>query len=204
VDGARRLRAYVRCEARHDLLGQPTGMQRSRSHAPGFARGHVATGQGQGAQMADARAVGAIDQQHFTAPGSAVRAQAHAIQRDADHRARRVAFLDVSCAMFGQHRRDMGVVVLHGNGADPLFVRQPQGQVGAEEVRVQVVGHGVDASAFLRQQCAHGLLQCLAGCGVGQVAMLRGPQRPERRLCVEQTGGVFQERAAGQDACHVF
>ena len=69
--------------------------------------------------MTNTLTTGALHQQHFTTPGHAIRAQTHAIQRDADHRTRRVAFHVTLCAVLCQHRRDMGMVVLHGNGADP-------------------------------------------------------------------------------------
>ena len=197
-DGARGLFTDHGAESGHDLVCIAAGVQGRCSHAPGFSGSRIATGQGQWQQVTQPLKTLAVYQQDLAAPGQAIGAQTHAVQRYAKHRVHHV----VKCAVLGQHCCDMGVVVLHCNGADTVFVRQPQGQVGAEEVWVQVVGHGIDGTPCPRQQRAHGLLQRLAGSGVGQVAMQHGPQRRAGCLGVEQTGGILEECATGQNACH--
>jgi hypothetical protein len=129
------------------VIGHAAVVQQGDCHASGFLRGFVATGQGQRAQVAQAFTAGAIYQQHVTAPCGVVRAQPHAIERDADHWAIHV--------VLSQHGGDVGVVVLHGDGGHAQFIRQAQGELGAEEVGVQVVCDGVDGSGGLCQQLLH-------------------------------------------------
>ena len=59
------------------------------------------------AQVARRSIAGAVDAQQFAAPGAAVVAEADAVEREPEHRS-----VD---AMLGQHRRDVRVVVLHGD-----------------------------------------------------------------------------------------
>ena len=194
LHGTRRRFAHHGREARLDLLGLAAGVQQGRRHAPGFARRHIAAGQRERRQMPHALTARAVHPQQFAAPGRAVPPQAHAVERESDHRPVH--------AVLGQHRRRVGMVVLHRHGGQAALPRQAQRQAGAEEVRVQVVRHGVQRRAGARQQVLHRLLQRRAGGRVGQVAMHGGPQRRLGRLGIEQAGAVFQEGPAGQDACH--
>ena len=194
LHGTRRRVAHHGREARHDLLGLAAGVQQGRRHAPRLTRGHVTTRQGQGPQVAHALAARAVHPQQFASPGSAIQPQAHAIEREGDD--------GLLHTVLGQHRRRVGMVVLHRHGGHATLPGQAQRQAGAEEVRVQVVRHGVQRRAGARQQVLHRLLQRRAGGRVGQVAMHGGPQRRLGRLGIEQAGAVFQEGPAGQDACH--
>ena len=90
--------------------------------------------------------VRAIHPQHFAAPRGSVGAQAKAVQREGNDR--------VANALFGQHRPDMGMVVLQGMGRNGQALRQLGGELRAVEVGVQVVGHGVQWST---RQCQQGL-----------------------------------------------
>ncbi len=71
---------------RGDLRLAPAARQRRRRHAPRLARGDVAAGQAQRHQMSQALAARAVDAQQLAAPGAAVAAQTHAVEREAEHR----------------------------------------------------------------------------------------------------------------------
>jgi hypothetical protein len=64
---------------RQGSSGQP--VPQAHGHAPWLARGLVATGQRQGGDVAHALATGPFQHHQFAAPGTAVLAQAIAVQR---------------------------------------------------------------------------------------------------------------------------
>jgi hypothetical protein len=147
-------------------------MQGGRSQAPGLARGHIAPRQAQWGQVAQARPLCAIHPQQLATPGHAVGAQAHPIERQADHR-------DLD-AMLGLQCCNVRMVVLHAHGGHAQFMRPSLGQLGAEEIGVQVVGDGVDAATTIaltawpvgqqgRQRC----LQRFTLRGLCEIAMQR-------------------------------
>eukprot|EP01036_Dinobryon_divergens_P040971 gene40971-54258_t len=70
---------------------------------------------------------------------------AHAIEREADHRAVE--------AVFRHHGGDVRMVVLHTDGGHAQGVRQLQREAGAEEIGVQVVRHRAH-----RRSAARGML----------------------------------------------
>ncbi len=82
-------------------------MQRRRRQPPGFAGGSVAAGQRKRSQMAETLEVRAVHSQQFAAPDAAVQAESDAIKSQTQH--------GFSQAVFRHDRRDMGVVVLHGD-----------------------------------------------------------------------------------------
>jgi hypothetical protein len=184
-------RAHQRAKARHDLVGAPQRVQRAGGHAPRFARGAVAAGQGQRGQMAQARPARAVEPEQLAAPWRAVRAQSDAVQRQPDHRA-----FD---AVFGDHGGDVRVVVLHADGGHVQRGGHLDRQPGAEEIRVQVMSdglHGRACRAGLLRQLPGRAFQRRASLGVVQVAMHR---RPVRAAAMPPAGGILEPGAEGQD-----
>ena len=117
------------------------------------------------------------------------RAQADAVQRQAEQRA--------SHAVLGGDGRDVRVVVLHRMRRQRAAGRELEREAGAEEVRVQVVRHGLRPHVEHRAQVLDHLDQRVAGGGVVQVADMR---RQEGLVAARDAHGVLQPGAGGQHA----
>ena len=177
-------------EALCDLARAPGQMQHRRRHAPGLARGTVAAGQAQRAQAAQTLELSACDDQQLATPGFAVGAEANAVERQAEHRAR------VEAAVLGQHRADVGVVVLHADRRHAQARGGGERDAGGVEVRMQVVGDGAHWPRGSREQGLHRRLD--AGAGVRAVEVPEvGAEGPAVR--VEQAGRVLEPGAEGED-----
>lgn len=144
---ARGTRTHGANEALTDLAPTAQRVERRRSHPPGLACRHIASGQCQRPEAAEALPFGGVDPQQFTTPGGAVGAQADAVQRQADDR-----LID---AMLGHHRRDVGVVVLDADRGNPQLRGQRHRQAGAVEIGVQVVRDRSHRPAGSAQQRLH-------------------------------------------------
>ena len=138
-------------------------------HPPRLAHGAVAAGQAHGPQMAGAlEAVEAAGQQ-LAAPHRAVGAVAGAVVDRPDRRP--------ALAVLGQHRRQVGVVVLHAHVRDVLAGER----VGRRQVvGVQVVGDDLrrDREEPLEVRDAHG--EGAQGLLVAQVADVVARPRARR------------------------
>ena len=177
-------------EAPGDLVAAPAGVQDRGGHAPGLARRAVAAGQAQRAQVAEANALAARHPQQLAAPGLAVGAEADPVERQAEHRAR------VEAAVLGEHRADVGVVVLHADRRHVQARGERAGDAGGVEVGVEVVGDRAHGCGRLREQGQRGRLHRAAGVGVVEVAEVGAELRAAVR---EQACGVLEPSAEGED-----
>ena len=123
---------------------------------------------------------GGIAAQDFAAPGGAVAAQAHAVQRQADDAA--------AAALFGQHAGDVGVVMLHADGRHAELGGQLSGHLGRRKVGVQVVRHRGDRAAGAGHERADRFGQRDGRPRRPQVAMQR---RPDGALAFDQAGRIL-------------
>lgn len=138
-----------RPDARREAGSNPvTGTERvqgGRRHAPRLACRGIAAGQRQRPQASQALPAMAADPQQFAAPGGAVGAESDAVERQADD-----GFVQ---AVFGHHRRDVRMVVLHRDGRHAPFVRQRDGDARAVEVGMQVMRHGRHRRPGFAREC---------------------------------------------------
>jgi hypothetical protein len=88
-----------------------------------------------------------VDDQNFPAPGRGIAAQPDAVKRYADH-----GMMD---AMLSQDCGDVCVMVLHAECWYAMRMGQPQRQLRAEKVGMQVVGDCVNRPVVLCQQLLH-------------------------------------------------
>ena len=180
----------ARLDPRQRRRGGALDLDQPRAgHAPRLAHGAVAAGQAHGPQMAGAlEAVEAAGQQ-LAAPHGAVEAVAGAVVDRPDRRP--------ALAVLGQHRRQVGVVVLHAHVGDVLAGER----VGRRQVvGVQVVGHDLrrDREEPLEVRHAHG--EGAQGLLVAQVADVVA--RPCARA-LGQAEGALELGSAGQQLARV-
>lgn len=137
--------------------------------------------------MTEAFAGAAVHQQQFATPRLAIIAQADAVQRQADGGPVR--------AVLGQHRSDVGVMVLHGDGGHGPFRRQFRPVARAEEFRMQVVGDEPRLDVQHLPQMGHRLDHRLTGGGVVEIAHMLGN---EGFVTAGQAHGVLEVAAQRQ------
>ena len=117
--------------------------QIAQAETPGFANSPVATREWNVPKMRAALKSGEIGHQKFAAPNLAVGAEARSIKGHADH--------FVGDPILGHATRDVRVMVLD---ADLLNIRHLQRQLGAEILRMQIVGDGAWARCGRAASCA--------------------------------------------------
>lgn len=148
-------------------LGAPAkSMQGACCHAPGLAGSAITAGQGELVEVPESLPPGAMQPQQFAAPGTAIRAQTHAVEGQSDHR--------LVKTVFGQHGRDVCLVVLHAKGRHTEQRGLFDGEAGAEEIGVQIVRNGLHrptGGLGLPQQRLHRVFQRLAGVRIAKIAM---------------------------------
>ena len=98
--------------------------------------------------------------------------------------------------MLGQHRADVGVVVLHADRRHAQARGGGERDAGGVEVRMQVVGDGAHWPCGSREQGLHRRFDVGAGVRVVEVAEV-GAEGPAVR--VEQAGRVLEPGAEGED-----
>ncbi len=179
--------ADQRPEPGEDFSVAPQQVQCRSGQAPGFTGSHIAAGQRQRQQMAESAPGIAGHPQQLAAPGCAVAAKAHTVQRQAEYRPVE--------AMFGHQRGNVRVVMLHRHGGYLEFFRQRHRQLRTVEIRVQVVGDGLGRDFSTRQERIQRRFQLQAALRVAQVTVQR---RPQHLIALQQAGGVLQPCATGQ------
>ena len=118
-------------KAGFDFFRTPEAMQYRRGHSPRLTRGAITARQRQGCKRTDSQKIGSPGAQQFAPPGSAVAAQPDAVQRQPERR--------LAKAVFGHHRYQMGVVMLHWNRRQTTCPGKIGGETGGLEVGMQVV-----------------------------------------------------------------
>ena len=83
--------------------------------------------------MAEALEARALEAQQFAAPGLTVAAQTDAVHGQTEYRLDEIEF--------GADRGNVRVVMLHAERRNPPPLGDLRGKPGAEEIRMQVVGH---------------------------------------------------------------
>ena len=112
----------------------PAGPQVRQRHASRLAHSRIAAGQGHIGQV-EAPLVAAIAaQQHFAAPDGAIRAVAGAVKAQPDDRLAAVP------AVIGQAGGQVGMVMLHLDQGQILFVGALLGVAGGQVIGMQVAG----------------------------------------------------------------
>ncbi len=160
--GRHRRRGRLVGEACRDFVAASEQRERRRGHAPWLARRAVAAGQCQRPQPAGARERPAVDQQQLAAPRGSIGAQAHAIQRQPQHRR-----LD---AMLGQHCRHVRMVVLDRTQRHARRPAKFTGEARAVELRMQVVRDDGRSHVDDRHQVGGRAFQRHAGGRIVEVA----------------------------------
>ena len=140
-------------------------VQHGSRHAPGFARGLVAAGQRQWAQLADAFESCVLYAQQFTAPGHAIGAEPDAIERQPEHRP--------ALPVFRANGRDVRMVVLHRDRGQAVARGEGQRGTRAVVVGVQVVRDDGGLDVDQVEHAFDRFVEKVAGRGIVQVADMR-------------------------------
>ena len=130
----------------------------------------------------------ALDEEELATPGAAVVAEPEAVEREPERGA--------GPAVLGQHRGDVRVVVLHGEGREARAERPPR----REELRVQIVHHQLRRDLEGAREVRDGLLEKEVGLHVVEIAEVL---RHVGAVAAHEAHGVLLVRAHGQYAVGV-
>ena len=186
--GGDRRRGGLVAKALNDLAVATTSRERRGGHSPRLACGAIAARQAQRRNAPEALARGAVYPQQFAAPGRAVGAEADAVECQADDRPIET--------MFGHHRGDVGVMVLHAPGRDAPSGRETRGVARAPEIGMQVVCDQRRLHVEDREQVGDRLVLRHAG---RRVVELADVLRHERFVAARDADGVLVVAADGDD-----
>ena len=112
--------------------------------------------------MAKTGKAGSVNTKQLSTPLATITAQSYAVKREAYHR--------LGESMLSEHRRDMGVVVLHADQRQLARSRELGREARGMEIRVQVVGDDGRLDFENAEQMSDSLFEETAAGGIIEIA----------------------------------